>query len=604
MKLNGSQILIECLKEQGVDTVFGYPGGAILNVYDELYKHHEIRHILTSHEQGAAHAADGYARASGKVGVCFATSGPGATNLVTGIATAYMDSVPIVAITCNVGISLLGKDSFQEIDIQGITMPITKHNFIVKDVKDLAKAVRRAFSIARSGRPGPVLVDITKNATAEVFDFTPQKPEDSQKKSLPRITGIKKEELDAAAKLINAAKKPVIFVGGGAVISNAQKEVRELVDRVGAPVCDTLMGKGAFNGNDPRYLGMLGMHGTKASNLAVSGCDLLLVVGSRFSDRVIGNPKLFAKDAKIVQLDIDPAEVNKNIKVDTCVIGDIREVLIRLNPMIRKVYVPDQAADAAGNGIAADGAKAPAAGAATASDKGAKMLDPNISVCRIDWLKHCQEIGIKYPLHYDSDRLTGPYVMREIERLTKDDARIVTEVGQNQMWAAQYFRYKEPHQLFTSGGLGTMGYGLGASLGVKCAMPDKTVVNVAGDGCFRMNMNELATASRSNIPVIEVIMNNHVLGMVHQWQQLFYGERYSQTILKDEVDYVKVAKALGCLGLRVTKREEFAPAFEQAVFSGRPAVIDCVIEENDNVYPMVPPGKAISGVFDQDDMKK
>lgn len=574
MKLNGSQILIECLKEQGVDTVFGYPGGAILNVYDELYRHHEIRHILTSHEQGAAHAADGYARASGRVGVCFATSGPGATNLVTGIATAYMDSVPVVAITCNVGISLLGKDSFQEIDIQGITMPITKHNFIVKDAKDLAKTIRRAFHIARSGRPGPVLVDITKNATAEECEFTPERPEDFPKRPLPQITRIKKEDLEAAAELINASKKPVIFAGGGAVISNARKELLELADRVGAPVCDTLMGKGAFDGNDPRYLGMLGMHGTKAANLAVSGCDLLLVVGSRFSDRVIGNPRLFAKDAKIVQIDIDPAEVNKNIRVDTCVIGDIREVLIRLNPMIRR--------------------------AGASQDK----EDGGIAASRLEWLRHCQDISSRYPLHYDEDRLTGPYIMREIERLTDDDARIVTEVGQNQMWAAQYFRYREPHQLFTSGGLGTMGYGLGASLGVKCAMPDKVVVNIAGDGCFRMNMNELATASRANIPVIEVIMNNHVLGMVHQWQQLFYGERYSATILKDEVDYVKVAEALGCLGIRVTKKEDFAEAFRTAVSSGRPAVIDCVIEECDNVYPMVPPGKAISSVFDQDDIKK
>lgn len=558
MKLNGSQILIECLKEQGVDTVFGYPGGAILNVYDELYKHPEIRHILTSHEQGAAHAADGYARASGKVGVCFATSGPGATNLVTGIATAYMDSVPVVAVTCNVGISLLGKDSFQEIDIQGITMPITKHNFIVKDVKDLAKTVRRAFYIAKEGRPGPVLVDITKNATAEVCEFAKGRPGDVPKRPIPLINPIQDKDLQAAADLINAAAKPVIFLGGGAVISNAQKEVKELVKRLSAPVCDTLMGKGAFDGNDPLYMGMLGMHGTKASNLAVSACDLLLVVGSRFSDRVIGDPKRFAKDAKIVQLDIDPAEVNKNIKVDTCIIGDIREILIRLNPLIH------------GNDHS-------------------------------EWISHCKELAAKYPLHYDEDRLTGPFVMREIERLTDDDARIVTEVGQNQMWAAQYFRYKEPHQLFTSGGLGTMGYGLGASLGVKCAMPDKVVVNVAGDGCFRMNMNELATASRSQIPVIEVIMNNHVLGMVHQWQQLFYGERYSATILKDEVDYVKVAEALGCLGIRVTKREDFAPAFETAVRSGRPAVIDCVLEENDNVYPMVPPGKPISDVFDQDD---
>ena len=555
MKLNGSQILIECLKEQGVDTVFGYPGGAILNVYDELYRHSEIRHFLTSHEQGACHAADGYARATGRVGVCFATSGPGATNLVTGIATANMDSVPLVAITCNVGTSLLGKDSFQEVDIAGVTIPITKYNVIVKEVDKLADTIRKAFRIARSGRPGPVLVDLTKNVTAETAEYTPLSPEEI----IPKSDEIVEEDLKTAARLINEAKRPVVFVGGGAVISGCSRELKKMVDTIQAPVCDSLMGKGGFNGSDERYLGMLGMHGTKAANLSVSRCDLLVAVGCRFSDRVIGNPKQFAKGAKIVHIDIDPAEVNKNIKVDVCVIGDCNEVLKRLNLLLEK-----------------------------------KESSP--------WLAECLETAKKFPLHYDQDRLTCPFIMEEIYRLTDGDARIVTEVGQHQMWAAQYFRYKEPRQLFTSGGLGTMGYGLGASLGVKTAWPGKTVVNIAGDGCFRMNMNELATASRYNIPIIQVVINNSVLGMVHQWQELFYGGRYSQTILKDKVDYCKLAEALGCEALRVTKREEFAPAFEKAMSLNAPVLIECVIAEDDNVFPMVPAGHAISEAFDQDDL--
>ena len=557
MKMNGSQILIECLKEQGVDTVFGYPGGAILNVYDELYRHqHEIRHILTSHEQGAAHAADGYARATGGVGVCFATSGPGATNLVTGIATANMDSVPLVAITCNVGISLLGKDSFQEIDIAGISIPITKYNCIVKDVNVLADTIRKAFRIAREGRPGPVLIDLTKNVTSDVAEYEPARPE----VFVPQNEYIRNHDLEAAAELINRAKKPVIFAGGGAVISNCSEELKKLAHHLNAPVCDSLMGKGAFDGNDPLYLGMLGMHGTKAANLTVSHCDLLIAVGCRFSDRVIGNPGSFAKKARIVQIDIDPAEINKNIKVDVSVSGDCNEVLKRLNPLI--------------------------------SPKNHE-----------EWVKESMELARLYPLRYDEGRLTGPFIMEEIYRLTEGNAKIVTEVGQHQMWAAQYYRYKEPRQLFTSGGLGTMGYGLGASIGVKTALPDKIVVNIAGDGCFRMNMNELATASRYNIGIIEVVFNNSVRGMVHQWQELFYGGRYSQTILKDKVDYCAVAKALGCGAIRVTSREEFAPAFEKALAFGGPVLIECVIDENDNVFPMVPAGHSISDAFDQTDLE-
>jgi acetolactate synthase-1/2/3 large subunit len=556
MKLNGSQILIECLKEQGVDTIFGYPGGAILNVYDELYRHKEIRHILTSHEQGASHAADGYARATGKVGVCFATSGPGATNLVTGIATAYMDSVPLVAVTCNVGISLLGRDSFQEVDIYDITMPITKHNFIVKDIHQLADTVRRAFRIAKEGRPGPVLIDLTKNVTADQTEYEPVTPVPI----LPYTDAISSGDLALAAEMIRDAKKPVVFVGGGAVISNAQEELKEFVSALQAPVCDSLMGKGAFPGTDPLYLGMLGMHGTKASNLTVSHSDLLVVVGARFSDRVIGNPKQFARGAKILQIDIDPAEINKNIRVDLSIIGDVKEVLKRLTPMIGK------------------------------NDHS-------------QWIAESLGIAENHPLKYDRSRLSGPFIMEEVYRLTDGDARIVTEVGQHQMWAAQYFRYKEPHQLFTSGGLGTMGYGLGAAIGVKTGRPDKIVVNVAGDGCLRMNMNELATAARYNIPVIELVMDNHVLGMVHQWQELFYGGRYSHTIFSDKVDYVKLAEAMGCAAFRVTQKEEFEPVFRRALELNGPVLIDCIIDEDDKVFPMVPAGHAISEVFDQDDLE-
>ena len=556
MKLNGSEIVIECLKEQGVDTVFGYPGGTILNVYDELYKHSgEIRHILTSHEQGAAHAADGYARSTGKVGVCMATSGPGATNLVTGIATAYMDSVPVVAITANVAVPMLGRDSFQEIDITGVTMPITKHNFIVKDVTKLADTLRWAFQIAQEGRPGPVLVDITKDVTAAVTDYEPAVPE-----PIVRSTEyIKESDLDEVVKLINKCKKPFIFVGGGAVISDAADELKEFAEKVHAPVADSLMGKGAYNGESELYTGMLGMHGTKASNLGVMQCDLLITVGARFSDRVIGNAKTFAKHAKIVQIDVDPAEINKNIKVDASIIGDIKEVLKRLN---------------------------------------ARIEDHR----RDEWDASVKELKEKYPLKYNTEGLTGPYIIEEIYRITKGDAIIVTEVGQHQMWAAQYYKYQKPRTLLTSGGLGTMGYGLGAAIGAKTANPDKVVINVAGDGCFRMNMNEIATAARYNIPVIQVVVNNHVLGMVRQWQTLFYGKRYSQTVLNDAVDFVKLAEAMGAEGIRVTKKEEVAPALERAIALGKPVVLDCVIDCDDKVFPMVPAGQSIEAVFDQDDL--
>ena len=558
MQLNGAEIVIECLKEQGVDTVFGYPGGAILNVYDELYKHRdEIRHILTSHEQGAAHAADGYARATGKVGVCLATSGPGATNLVTGIATAYMDSIPVVAITCNVGVPLLGKDSFQEIDIAGVTMPITKYSFIVKDVNQLADTIRKAFRIAKMGRPGPVLIDIPKDVTAKKAEYEKENPGVYNRE----FTHIDEKEVAAAAEMIQASEKPFIFVGGGAILSGASKELKEFVEKTDAPVTDSLMGKGAFPGTDPRYTGMLGMHGTKASNYGVSECDLLVVVGARFSDRVTGNTATFAKNAKILQIDIDPAEMNKNIIIDQGVVGDIKAVLRKLNEVL-----PQQD--------------------------------------HAEWMKKIQDYKEKYPRKYHEGVVTGPFVVEEIYRQTKGDANITTEVGQHQMWAAQYFKYTKPRTLLTSGGLGTMGYGLGAAIGAKTGCPDKTVINVAGDGCFRMNMNELATAVRHEVPVIEVVINNHVLGMVRQWQDLFYDERYSATVLRDAVDYVKLAEAMGAEGMRATTQEEFREAFAKALASGRPVLIDCMIDCDDKVWPMVAPGAAISEAFDEQDLKE
>ncbi len=555
MLLTGAEIVVECLKEQGVDTVFGYPGGTILNVYDALYEHsNEIKHILTSHEQGAAHAADGYARATGRVGVCLATSGPGATNLVTGIATAYMDSVPMVAITCNVVLPSLGKDSFQEVDIAGITMPITKHNYIVKDVNILADTLRRAFAIAGSGRPGPVLVDITKDVTSNSCEFEKKEPETVHVPS--RYT---EEELQEALSLLRDAKKPFVYVGGGAVISGAYKEVRAFAERMDTPVCDTLMGKGVFDGHDARYTGMIGMHGTKVSNFGVSECDLLIAMGVRFSDRVVGNPKKFAEHAKILHIDIDDAEINKNIRTDVSLVGDLKEVLEKINGQLEQQQ-------------------------------------------HTEWMQHIAELKASYPLNYDKTALSCPYIIEEIDRITEGEAVITTDVGQHQMWAAQYYKYSRPRTLLSSGGLGTMGYGLGACLGAKMGRPDKVCINIAGDGCFRMNMNELATASRYDIPIIQVVINNHVLGMVRQWQTLFYGKRYSQTILQDKVDFCKVAEGLGCEAIRVTKKEEVAPAIEKALRLKKPVLIDCLIPEDDKVFPMVPAGAAITEAFDALDL--
>ena len=557
MQLTGAEIVIECLKEQGVDTVFGYPGGTILNIYDELYKHSdEIHHVLTSHEQGAAHAADGYARSTGKVGVCFATSGPGATNLVTGIATAHMDSVPVVAITCNVGVPLLGKDSFQEVDIAGVVMPITKHSFIVKDVKKLAKTIRRAFVIAKSGRPGPVLVDITKDVTAAKTDFENAVP----KPVKPSVSEIEEADLAKAAEMIREAKRPFIFVGGGAIAANAWEELRTLAHKIQAPVTDSLMGKGAFSGEDELYTGMLGMHGTKASNLGVTKCDLLITIGARFSDRVTGNTRNFARNAKVIQIDVDAAEINKNVLVDCSVVGDAKEVLKRLIDMVEQKE-------------------------------------------HKEWLEYVEELKAKYPLRYNQEGLSGPAIIEEIYRQTKGDAIIVTEVGQHQMWAAQYYKYKAPRTFLSSGGLGTMGYGLGAAIGAKMGNPDKVVINVAGDGCFRMNMNEIATATRNDIPLIQVVINNQVLGMVRQWQTLFYEGRYSNTVLKDKVDFVKLAEAMGAVGIRVTKKEELQEALAKAIELNTTVVLDCMIDCDDKVFPMVPAGANIEDAFDEDDLK-
>lgn len=556
MELTGAQIVIECLKEQGVDTVFGYPGGTILNIYDELYKHsQEIKHILTSHEQGASHAADGYARATGKVGVCLATSGPGSTNLVTGIATAYMDSVPMVAITANVAVNLLGRDSFQEIDIAGVTMPITKHNFIVKDVTKLAEVIRKAFKIAKSGRPGPVLVDITKDVTATKTKYKQFIPETI----LRNTDEITEHDLLNAVELIKHSKKPFIFVGGGAVISEAHDELLEFVNKVDAPVCDTLMGKGAFDGTDSRYTGMLGMHGTKASNLGVTECDLLIAIGARFSDRVTGNAKKFAKHAKILHIDVDPAEINKNVPAHYSVIGDIKEVLSIVNHRLSQ------------------------------QEHG-------------EWVNHIKELKSKFPLKYHQDVLTGPFILEKLYEITEGDAIITTEVGQHQMWSAQFFNYRLPRTFITSGGLGTMGYGLGACIGAKVGMPNKTVINIAGDGCFRMNMNELATATRYDIPIIQIVFNNHVLGMVRQWQNLFYDQRYSNTNLRDKVDFVKLAEAMGAKAYKITKKEEVEGVLKEAIALKEPVLIECIIDSDDKVWPMVAPGAAIEEVFSEEDL--
>ncbi len=557
MQLTGSQIVIECLLEQGVDTIFGYPGGAILNIYDALYQYRDkINHVLTSHEQGAAHAADGYARSTGKVGVCFATSGPGATNLVTGIATAHMDSIPMVAITANVANSILGKDSFQEIDIAGVTIPITKYSMIIKNVEDLAPAIRKAFRIAQTGRPGPVLLDLTKDVTANKTEFYPVVPEPIQR----QIFTIKEKDMDAAVRMITEAKKPCIFAGGGVILSNASEDLAEFAHRIDAPVTCSLMAQGAFDQSDPLYTGMLGMHGTKTSNLGVSECDLLIAVGARFSDRCTGDPKTFARKAKVIHIDVDEAEINKNVHAEAAVIGDIKVVLERLNQRLESNTHPE-------------------------------------------WHAHIQDMKKRFPLEYDTQKLTGPFVIEKLSELTHGEAVIVTDVGQHQMWAAQHYTFKHPRTFLSSGGLGTMGYGMGAAIGAQFGNPDKLVVNITGDGCFRMNLNEIATVTRNDLPIVTLVLNNHVLGMVRQWQTLFYGMRYSNTILRDKVDFVKVAEAMGAKAVRITRCDEVVPALKEAIDGREPVVIECVIDSDDKVFPMVAPGGRIADAFTEKDLE-
>lgn len=550
MKLNGSEILLECLLEQGVDTVFGYPGGSVLNIYDALYKYSDkITHILTAHEQGACHAADGYARSSGKTGVVIATSGPGATNLVTGIATAYMDSIPLVAITGNVSVNLLGLDSFQEVDIAGITMPVTKHNYIVKDVRELADTVREAFYIANEGRKGPVLIDIPKDVTANFCEYTRK-----QLLEIENETEIEPERLAEAVRLIQKAKRPFIYTGGGVILSDAADEVRDFVDRSGGVVSSSLMGQGGFDNTDPRYMGMLGMHGTKTASLAITECDLFVGIGTRFSDRVIGDIKSFAPNADIIHIDIDSSEIDKNIKSGYQLIGDLKQILPMLSERLQKLEHPE-------------------------------------------WLAQIAAWKKQYPLRQvgkTPDEVLPQDVIETLERLTDGDAIIATEVGQHQMWAAQFFNFRRPHQFVSSGGLGTMGFGFGAAIGSKVANPDKTVVNIAGDGSFHMNLNELVTISKYQIPVIELVFNNNVLGMVRQWQKLFYDKRFSQTTLERPTDYQMLGKAFGVKAMTIAHKSEIEPVLKQALFCGKPVLIECKIDRDINVLPMVPPGGSIA----------
>jgi acetolactate synthase, large subunit, biosynthetic type len=554
--LKGAEIVVECLKEQGVDTVFGYPGGAILNIYDALYKNSDaIRHILTAHEQAASHAADGYARASGKVGVCLATSGPGATNIVTGIATAYMDSIPIVAITCNVAKNLLGKNSFQEIDICGVTKPITKANFQVKDGNELADTIRNAFEIARSGRPGPVLIDITKDVTGDSFEYEFKEISADTDKKIE----VNEKDVDELIDLINKSDKPYILVGGGVISSGAAEEVTVLAHKINSPLASTIMARGAFSSYDELYTGMVGMHGTKTSNLGISECDLLIVIGARFSDRIIGNSSKFAVKSNIVHIDIDSSEIGKNVAVYKGIVGDAKEVLKKLNSKLTP-----------------------------------KRHD--------EWIAHINKLKERHPLKYDENKLTGQYVIEVLDRISPEDTIVVTEVGQHQMWTSQFYNFSKPRTFLTSGGLGTMGYGLGAAMGAKVAFPKRLVVNVAGDGCFRMNFNEIATAVRNNIPIVQLVINNHVLGMVRQWQDLYYEKRYSHTTLVDKVDFVKLAEAMGAKAYRITKLEEVVPVLTEAINQKEPVVVDCQIDSDIKVFPMVSPGAAISEVFDERDM--
>lgn len=551
MKLSGSDIIVECLLEQGADTIFGYPGGAVLNIYDSLYKYSDkIRHVITCHEQGACHAADGYARSTGKTGIVLATSGPGATNLVTGIATAYMDSIPLVAITGNVSCGLLGLDSFQEVDITGITMPITKHNFIVKSVDELADTIRLAFQIAMSGRKGPVLVDVPKDITQAFTEYTPapaQKPFEA--------APLSEDEISAAAELIANAKKPYIYAGGGVIASEASAELKTLAELTDAPVSCSLMGQGAYDETDRRYIGMLGMHGTVKAAYSLNNCDLFIGIGTRFSDRVTGDTSVFGKQAKIIHIDIDPAEFNKNIDVDVTVSGDVKAVLSALNAKIAQQSHPEWCEEVLGG----------------------------------DFGEPVQEGTKELPV-------TPEAVIEELDRLTSGEAIITTEVGQTQMWAAQYYKCRNPRSFISSGGLGTMGYGLGAALGAKTGNPDKTVVNMAGDGSFAMNLNELISAAAHGINIIEIVMNNNVLGMVRQWQRLFYSKHFSETTLDARhIDYVKLGEAFGVKTFVIEKTEDITPVLTEAlsISKSAPVMIEVRIDRDINVLPMIPAGKPV-----------
>lgn len=554
MKLNGAEIIVACLKEQGVDTVFGFPGGAVLNIYDALYKSRDsLRHILTSHEQGAAHAADGYARSTGKVGVVFATSGPGATNLVTGLATAYMDSIPVVAITGNVPTQLLGKDSFQEVDITGITMPITKHNYIVKDVQKLAGTIREAFHIAREGRPGPVLVDVPKDITAAVAEYEPWIPEPY----VPSEEGVRLSSLEKTLRLIGESSRPMLYVGGGVIRSHAQRELGEFLEKVDCPMGVSLMGNGAVDAEDRRFTGMIGMHGTRVSNIAVNNCDLLLVIGARFSDRVVSKASSFARKARIVHIDVDPAEINKNIATYHHVIGDVKVVLSMLNRMIEKPLVHDS------------------------------------------WMRQIAKWKAEHPVKVAGETRRPAEILKALSHVMPKDSVVVTEVGQHQMWTAQFYKHTPEGRFLTSGGLGTMGYGTGASIGAQVGRPDRRVVNVAGDGSFRMNCNELATIAHYHLPVIILVMNNHTLGMVRQWQTLFYEQRYSETTLDTAIDWVKLAEAYGVDGMRLGIDDDPVVVLSAALELHTPVVIDCEIPLDNKVYPMVAPGASIDDMIEE-----
>lgn len=549
MQKNGADIVMECLLEQGVDTVFGYPGGTILNVYDAFYKYsHKIKHILTAHEQGAAHAADGYARSTGKVGVCFATSGPGATNLVTGIATAYMDSIPLIAVTCNVATNWLGKDTFQEIDIVGVTMPITKHNFLVKKAEDIAPTFRKAFKIAASGRPGPVLIDITKDATAQLAEYDKKIPDKIDNYKIESESG----DFDKAIELINASQRPLIYAGGGIITSGASRELHKFQSEIDSPVTLSAMGIGAYASDDDAFTGMIGMHGTKVTSLAVKNCDLLIAIGARFSDRVICDPSTFARNAKVIHIDVDKAEIDKNIRTDAHIIGDAKAVLDELIKRLNKTK-------------------------------------------HTEWMKQIADWKAEYPtVHKGGETLSPKDIMEEAKRQIGSDGYLVTDVGQHQMWAAQYFGVDKPRHFISSLGLGTMGFGLGAAIGTKVAHPDSHVINITGDGCFHMNMQELSTAAKENLQVIDIVMNNNVLGMVRQWQRLFYDERFSSTTLDKKTNYDMLAESLGANGYTVTNIDEFKQALKNALASkDKPSVINCIINCDAVVLPMVPGGQSI-----------